>query len=192
MCELTSCETVVVGVGNSILSDDGVGIHAVRLLERDPRLPANVDVLDGGTLGLELLPYISDSSRILFLDAVNTGAAPGTPIRMTAEEVLGIKTGVSVHQLGVSDLISALALTAIHPQEIILLGVQPANTDWGTELSPGVGAALPGLIDAAVAQLALWQTCPRPAPIAFESRAATSSGHSQQSVPAEAFNEGSL
>jgi hydrogenase maturation protease len=65
---------VVVGVGNTILSDDGVGVHAARLLQHDPRVPAGVTILDGGTLGLELLPYVSDASRVLFLDAVNSGA----------------------------------------------------------------------------------------------------------------------
>ena len=61
-----SSETVVVGVGNTILSDDGVGVHAARLLQDDPRVPAGVTILDGGTLGLELMPYVSDASRVLF------------------------------------------------------------------------------------------------------------------------------
>lgn len=186
MRDLACPETVVVGVGNSIFSDDGVGIHAVRLLERDPRLPEGVEVLDGGTLGLELLPYVSDASRILFLDAVNTGAAPGTPVHMTAEEVLGIKTGVSVHQLGVADLISALALTATRPQEIILLGVQPANTDWGTELSPAVASAVSDLVEAALAQLALWQKS------LVESSAAATATPSIESAQPQARTEGSL
>jgi len=64
-------DTVVVGIGNTILSDDGVGVHAARRLQDDARLPAGVTVLDGGTLGLELAPFVSDASRLLFLDAVN-------------------------------------------------------------------------------------------------------------------------
>ena len=137
-----SSGTVVVGVGNTILSDDGVGVHAARLLQDDPRVPAGVTILDGGTLGLELMPYISDASRVLFLDAVNSGKAPGTPIRMTGSELLGTASGLSVHQLGVADLIAALGLVATIPQEIVVLGVQPANTDWGTSLSSEVEEAL--------------------------------------------------
>jgi len=160
MRDLLSSDTVVIGVGNAILSDDGVGVHAARLLQGDPRVPASVTILDGGTIGLELLPYASDASRLLLLDAVNSGEAPGTLTRMTARDLLGTSTGWSVHQLGVADLIAALALVSTQPQDIVVLGVQPANTGWGTSLSPDVEAALIGLVDAALTQLQLWKKLP--------------------------------
>jgi len=153
---LTS-DTVVIGVGNTILSDDGVGVHAARLLESEPRVPAGVTILDGGTIGLELMPYVSDASRVLFLDAVNSGAAPGTLTRMAGGDLLGLSGGENVHQLGVADLIAALALVSTRPQEIVVLGVQPAITDWGTTLSPEVESALTCLVDAALAQLLIWK-----------------------------------
>ena len=114
--------TVVIGVGNIILSDDGVGVHAARRLQDDPRLPAGVTILDGGTMGLELGPFVSDASRVLILDAVNTGEAPGTLTRMTGRDLLGTPGGRSVHQLGVADLIAALALASTKPQDIVVLG----------------------------------------------------------------------
>jgi hydrogenase maturation protease len=157
MRDLLSSDTVVIGVGNTILSDDGVGVHASRLLLADPRVPAGVTILDGGTLGLELLPYVSEASHVLFLDAVNSGEAPGARTRMTGKDLLGTSSGLSVHQLGVADLIAALALVSAKPQDIVVLGVQPANTDWGTSLSPAVEASLPWLVDAALAQLRLWR-----------------------------------
>ncbi len=157
MENLPSINTVVIGVGNTILSDDGVGVHAARLLQADSRVPAGVAILDGGTLGLELLPYACEASRLLLLDAVNSQATPGTLARMTGEDLLAAKTGRSVHQLGVADLIAGLALTSARPQEIVVLGVQPANTDWGTTLSPAVEAALGPLVEAAVAQLQSWK-----------------------------------
>ena len=83
MEDLLSSDTVVIGVGNTILSDEGVGVHAARLLQSDPRVPAGVTILDGGTIGLELIPYASDASRVLLLDAMNSGEAPGTLARMT-------------------------------------------------------------------------------------------------------------
>lgn len=150
-------DTVVVGVGNTILADDGVGVHAARLLENDPRVPAGVQILDGGTIGLNLLPYVSDASRVLFLDAVNTGEAPGTLSRMSGKDLLDSSHGINVHQLGVADLIAALALVSEKPQEIVVLGVQPVSTDWSTSLTPEVEAALAGLVEAAVAQLVLWK-----------------------------------
>ena len=130
-------DTVVIGVGNTILSDEGVGVHAARLLQDDPRVPSGVTILDGGTLGLELIPYASDASRVLLLDAMNSGSAPGTLTRMTGKDLLGTIGGWSAHQLGVADLIAALFLMSTRPQDIVVLGVQPANTDWGTTLSPG-------------------------------------------------------
>ncbi len=156
MSEPQRFDTAVVGVGNTILSDDGVGVHAARLLEDDPRVPKGVKILDGGTIGLELLPYLSGASRILFLDAVNSGSAPGTLTRMTGGDLLGMSGGWSAHQLGVADLIAALLLVTTSPQEIVLLGMQPGNTDWGTTLSAKVEAALAPLVDAAVAQLRVW------------------------------------
>ncbi len=153
-------DTVVIGVGNTILSDDGVGVHAARRLQEDPRLPAGVSILDGGTMGLELGPFVSDAFRVLILDAVNAGETPGTLTRMTGRDLLGTPRGRSVHQVGVADLIATLALASTKPQDIVVLGVQPAKTDWGTTLSLEVEAALAGLVDAAMAQLLVWHESP--------------------------------
>ncbi|MGC1255999.1 MAG: HyaD/HybD family hydrogenase maturation endopeptidase [Candidatus Acidiferrales bacterium] len=149
-------DTVVIGVGNTILSDDGVGVHAARLLQLDARVPPGVTILDGGTIGLELVPYASDASRVLLLDAMNSGQAPGTLARMTGRELLGRASAWSVHQLGVADLVAALLLVSRHPQDVVVLGIQPASTDWGTGLSPAVDAAVRSLVNAALAQLNVW------------------------------------
>ena len=151
MENLLASDTVVIGMGNTILSDEGVGVHAARLLQNDPRVPAGVTILDGGTVGLELVPYASDASRVLLLDAMNSGKAPGTLARMTGRDLLGMTGGCSAHQLGVADLIAALFLVSTRPQDIVVLGVQPANIDWGTSLSPEVEAALAPFVDAALA-----------------------------------------
>jgi hydrogenase maturation protease len=155
--ETFSFDTVVVGVGNTILSDDGVGVHAARVLMRDPRLGPGIAVLDGGTLGLELLAYIAEARQILFLDAVDTGTVPGTLVRMTGRELLDAKSGWSVHQLGIADLMAAIALVSRNNPEVVVLGVQPADVNWGTSLSPAVQAALTPLVDAALGQLRAWQ-----------------------------------
>jgi len=146
----------VVGVGNTIHSDDGAGVHALERLRGDPRLPGNVTLIDGGTHGIELLAYIHDSSRLLLLDAVDVGEQAGTLVRMADSELRGLPCGASVHQLGVADLLATLPLISEVPREIVLLGVQPASTDWGTELSAPVEAALGPLVDAAIEQLFRW------------------------------------
>ena len=156
MYEFTNSETVVIGVGNTIFSDDGLGVHAANLLRDDPRVPPAVSVLDGGTLGLDLIGYACDVPRVLFLDAMNTGKPPGTLGRRTAPELLGCTAGWSAHQLGLADLLSALALVSKIPQEIVVLGLQPEITDWGTTMSPRVQGSLPQLVEAAVAQLRAW------------------------------------
>jgi hydrogenase maturation protease len=152
MSDLVSSDTIVIGVGNTIFSDDGVGVHAARLLQIDPRVPAGVTILDGGTLGLGLIPYVSDASRVLFLDAVNVGDQAGKVVRMAGDQLHGFPCGAGVHQLGVA----VLPLVSNACSEIVLLGVQPASTDWGTSLTPQVQAALGSLVDAAIEQLLEW------------------------------------
>lgn len=148
--------TVVVGVGNSIHCDDGAGIHALQRLQQDPRLPGGVTFVDGGTCGIDLLAYLHDCPRLLLLDAVDVGERAGTVVRLTGGELCGLACGASVHQLGLADLLATLPLVSDIPREIVLLGVQPASTDWGTELSASVEAALGALVEAAVEQLRFW------------------------------------
>jgi hydrogenase maturation protease len=146
---------VVLGLGNTLHTDDGVGPRAIERMRNDTRVPADVELIEGGTLGLELLTYIWDCSYLLVLDAVDVGKPPGTMVRMSGEEMQSLPGHGSVHQLGVADLMVALRVLASRTPEVVLLGVQPASTEWGTELSPAVADVLPTLVDAAVAELAL-------------------------------------
>src|ERR1051326_1313717 len=142
-------KTVVLGLGNVLHADDGAGAQAIKQLREDRRVPANVSLVEGGTLGLELLSYVWDCSRLIVIDAVDVGEAPGTVVRMWGEELNSLPGNSSVHQLGVSDLLVALRVLAQRQPAVVLLGVQPANTDWSTELSPGVAAAMNSLVEAA-------------------------------------------
>ena len=145
---------VVLGLGNTLHSDDGVGPQAVERLRSDARVPEDVALIEGGTLGLELLTYIWDCSYLLVLDAVYVGQPPGTLVRMSSQEMQTLPGHGSVHQLGVADLMVALRVLASRTPEVVLVGVQPASTEWGSELSPAVEAVLPALVDAAVTELA--------------------------------------
>lgn len=155
--------TVVIGIGNTIHRDDGAGVHALRKLQKDPRFPDNIALVDGGTRGLELLADVHGCSRVLFLDAVDINEKPGTIIRMTAADLHGLPGAASVHQLGLADLLSTLPLISDAPTEVVLLGIQPAETDWGVELSPLVEASLGKLVDAAIEQLVIWTDAEAPA-----------------------------
>ena len=144
---------VVLGLGNTLHSDDGVGPQAVERMRSDARVPEDVALIEGGTLGLELLPYVWDCSYLLVLDAVDVGQPPGTLVRLSSQELQTLSGRGSVHQLGVADLLVALRVLARRPPTVVLLGVQPATSDWGTELSPAVEAAVGSLVEAAVAEL---------------------------------------
>jgi len=151
--ETGSSKTVVLGLGNVLHADDGAGAEVIKRLREDVRVPAGVDLVEGGTLGLELLPYVWDCSRLIVVDAIDVGKAPGTVVRMTREELNSLPGSSSVHQLGVADLLVALRVLAQKQPDVTLLGVQPASTDWSTELSPAVATAMETLVEAAVMEL---------------------------------------
>jgi hydrogenase maturation protease len=147
---------VVLGLGNPIRTDDGVGVHAIRRLSANSRLPKDIQIIDGGTLGLDLLPRLRGVSHLLALDAVDTAASPGTLSRFADEELVRLPVSKSVHLLGFADLLGALSLLDDAPDRVVLLGMQPESTDWGVDLSPRADAALNDLVDAALAQIAEW------------------------------------
>lgn len=149
--------TLVLGLGNLVHSDDGLGIHAIQRLMQNPRVPSHVVLMDGGTLGLSLLPHIAAYERVLVIDAIDVGESPGTLLRLEGQALRHLPGKASVHQLGFADLLVALELLGELPEEIILLGVQPLSVEWGTELTPRVEVALQQLPDLILEQLELWE-----------------------------------
>jgi len=145
--------TLVLGLGNLVHADDGAGIHAVQRMQKDPRVPPDVVLIDGGTQGLSLLPHISGFDRLLVIDAVDPGEPPGTLLRLEGRALADMPGRSSVHQLGFSDLMVAMKLLGDLPAEVIVFGVQPMSTEWSVELSPPVEKAIGPLIDSVVAQL---------------------------------------
>jgi hydrogenase maturation protease len=156
MNQQAQLQTLVLGLGNPIRSDDGVGVVALRYLEEDPRVPEAVDLVEGGTKGLELVSYISGMSRLLVLDAVDVGAVAGTVVFTQGSELCSLPGKGNVHDLALADILNALRLLEQEPQEIVLLGIQPGTTELGTSLSKSVESSLPLLVEAAIAQLSAW------------------------------------
>ncbi len=154
-------KTLVLGVGNILLSDEGVGVHVIRLLRERYRFPREVEILDGGTLSLDLLPYVENAGRLLVVDAVQMDAPPGTVARLEGEQVPAVlNLKYSPHQAGLSDLLAAARLLGRSPAEVVLWGVQPASLEVGLELSPIVAAQVENLIRNVLAELQRWGVGP--------------------------------
>lgn len=148
--------TIVLGLGNLVHTDDGVGVHAIGTLQRDPRVPHDVLLLDGGTLGLGLLHHLSGVQRLLVIDAIDVGEAGGTLLRFEGKALVGLPGRASVHQLGFADLMIALQLLGDSPDEVVVLCVQPKSTEWGADLTEPVVNSIAPLVDLVVAQLKTW------------------------------------
>lgn len=149
--------TAVLGLGNLMRTDDGIGISALRLLSADRRLPRDIRMIEGGTLGLDLLHSLKGVTHLLALDAVDMGRAPGTLLKFADEELATLPVAKSVHLLGFADLLGTMKLLDDAPEEVVLLGVQPESTDWGVTLSPSVHGALDQFVEAAVVQVLMWE-----------------------------------
>ena len=153
---MAASPTLVLGLGNLVHADDGVGVRAIERLLQDSRIPPDVELLDGGTHGLGLLGLISGRKRLLVVDAIDVGEAPGAVIRFEGSELNGLPGKPSVHQIGFADLLTALRLLGGAPEEMVVLGVQPLSTEWSAELTPPVRAALEPLTAAVIEQLETW------------------------------------
>jgi hydrogenase maturation protease len=147
----------IVGVGNLLLSDDGAGIHAVRRLRRDARVGSAARIIDGGTVGTNLLAEVCGCEELLIIDAVDAGLPPGTTIRMdfSGPDRQKIESR-NAHQSGIPGLLDDLRLLGQAPRQVVLVGVQPGAMGWGTELSPEVASALPVVTAEVVRQLDRW------------------------------------
>jgi hydrogenase maturation protease len=145
---------LVLGLGNVLCGDDGVGVAATYLLNRRFLLAPGVLSLDGGTLGLALLPLVERADRVVILDAIRDDAPAGTLVRLTGDEVApAVRERLSPHQIGVADLLAGAALVGRYPAEVVLLGVVPNTLELGNERTAAVAAALPALVEAAAAEL---------------------------------------
>jgi hydrogenase maturation protease len=147
-------KTVVLGIGNLIMQDEGVGVRVVEALERDHELPEGVTVLDGGTSSMEMLDELSHLDRLIVVDAINAGKPPGTLLRLEGDEVPSFfRTRLSPHQIGLPDVLASLEFMGAEPKEMVILGVQPQAMDLGMELTPVVAARVPELVDQVLAEL---------------------------------------
>ncbi len=149
--------TAVLGIGNLLLRDEGVGVHAARALKERYVFADSVEIIDGGTMGLDLLPFIEGRDSLLIIDAMDFGAGPGAIRVIEGEDIktfLDIK--FSVHQIGLPDMLFAASLAGMAPPRICLVGIQPHIIDTGLELSDTIRGRFGVLISVVIEKLASW------------------------------------
>lgn len=151
-------ETLVLGLGNVLLRDEALGVRVVeRLLERY-EFPEGVRVMDGGNMGLYLLPYVEDASRLLVVDAVQARRPPGTLVRLVGDEIPAFLdvSKISPHQEGLQDLLAVATLKGYLPDEVVFWGAQIDSLGVGLELSSAVAAQMDALVAKVLEELARW------------------------------------
>ncbi len=154
-------KTLVLGIGNPLMQDDGVGVHVVQHLKTDnPDLP-QVEFMDGGTLGFSLIGAIEDATNLIVIDAAQLSAAPGSVRIFLGEEMdlfLGRQKNSSVHDVTLVDLMSIALLSDQLPARRALIGIQPGVIDWSTELTPAIKKAIPNVCNIALELIEKWRT----------------------------------
>jgi hydrogenase maturation protease len=153
----------ILGLGNRLESDEALGGLVVERLENDPSIlaglpdPESVELVDGGTVGLGLIPYLTGLDGLVVVDVINANEAPGTLIDLEGSTLMRHGQVMSVHDLGAGELLGALHVMGAWPRRVRVLGLEPLAIELGLELTPPVEAGVPGLLEAITAHLAAWQ-----------------------------------
>ncbi len=154
--------TLVLGLGNPLMGDDGVGLVALERLRAAP-LPEGVTLADGGTWGLNLLPAVEGCRRMLVIDAVKSGRPPGAVVTLEREEIPRfLATKLSPHQIDLREVLALAEWRGTLPAETVVVGIEPAVVELGTGLSTAVAAGLDELLAAVHARLCVWRNAATP------------------------------
>jgi hydrogenase maturation protease len=143
---------VVIGVGNLLMKDEGIGIHAIQELEK-MNLPADVKLIDGGT-SPDLIAYTRAGDKMIIIDAAKAGSEPGTIYRFKPEDLAAERSALSsAHEMGVVENLNLMTFTGNKPADVVIIGVEPKEIDWGMELSPILQARLPKIIEVVLKEI---------------------------------------
>ena len=148
---------VVLGAGNPLLGDDGFGLAVLDELRRRWELPPDVELVDGGTWGMNLLPAIESADALIIVDAIDVGWPPGMPVELEREEIprlLGVK--LSAHQIDLRETLAVADLRGRLPWHSVAIGIQPLSLETGTLLSEPVARMVPQVAELVIARLTRW------------------------------------
>ncbi len=146
---------VILGIGNILLTDEGVGVRVVEALAARGDLPPGVELIDGGTCGMEMLEQLENLDALIVVDCVRCGRPPATPVLLKGDDVpVFFRTKLSPHQVSLSDVLASLEFTGRAPKKTVIVGMQPVSMGLGLDLSPEVAARLPELVGLTLAEIA--------------------------------------
>ena len=148
----------IIGIGNTLFSDEGVGIHLLPLLDQALQEDAHVEIIEGLTDGMRLLGPVEDAENLIIIDAINAGKEGGTVIALEGDEIpayFGIK--MSIHQLGFQEVLLAAKMRDRFPKRIVMLGMQPTSLALGVSLTEVNQSKLGELFEAVMAQVERWR-----------------------------------
>jgi len=158
-------KTTLIGLGNILMRDEGIGVHAVKAVQERFLVPPELEIVDGGTAGLNLLPFLEGRDRVLFVDAVDFGQEPGFMGELANDAIPALfgKDKASLHHVCLAEVLALARLLEILPQEICLIGIQPQSMEPGLELTALLQEKLEILIIHISAKLREWgiQLVPR-------------------------------
>lgn len=145
---------IVLGVGNILLRDEGVGVRVIERLKETYSFPDNVELMDGATAGLDLLPFMEGASSVIIVDTVKTTEPPGSIFRFTPDDIDNkVPYKTSLHQIGMVEVFT-IAEALGKKMEAVIIGIQPENMeDWGLELTPTIEAKIPELMEIVLKEL---------------------------------------
>jgi hydrogenase maturation protease len=147
---------LVLGIGNLLLKDEGVGVHAVQKLQ-EMDLPDHVEVVDGGTAGLDLLEWIDGRDKVVVIDAVKSGGIPGTIYRFSGENIKEVsKPWLSLHDIDITDLLKLIDMLGVKKPEVIVIGIEAKDIESvDLELSKEIEAQIPKVIEQVMKEISL-------------------------------------
>lgn len=159
---------LVIGLGNPIMADDGLGLAALERLRQAWCLPESVRLVDGGTWGMNLLPLIEEAERVVFLDAIDAGRPAGELVLLEREELPRLfALKLSAHQIDLREVLAVAELRGTLPSDLVAIGLQPGRLEMSSGLSPELECRLDELIAAVVERLERWGcTCGPMEPVA--------------------------
>ena len=154
---LHPAEVTILGVGNVILKDEGFGVRVAEYLDHHYTFPDSVQIVDGGTLGIELTQYVTGTNKLLVIDSINGGAEPGTVFRFHNDAIMEhFQEKLSAHEVGIQDVLALLTVTGHKIPDVIVIGAQPFDVEAGVGLSDGMQALLPQIVEQALKDLSSW------------------------------------